>query len=87
MPFHGNLVFVHALTILKRVGDIQNNSEPIEVYKLTAYSRLAPLGIFPPPPAVKASLSGTKETARTKTTKMRKPLEFIVDDVYVSVFP
>ena len=47
---------------------------------LTSYSRLAPRGIFPPPPAVKASLSGTKETARTKIARTRRTLEFIFGD-------
>ena len=47
---------------------------------------MAARGIFPPPPAVKASLSGTKETARTKTAITRTTLEFILEEVNVSSF-
>ena len=50
------------------------------IENLTSYSRFAPRGIFPPPPAVKASLSGTKETATTKMARTRRTLEFIFGD-------
>ncbi|KAJ7348795.1 hypothetical protein OS493_039007, partial [Desmophyllum pertusum] len=36
---------------------------------------------FPPPPAVKALLSVTKETARSKNSKNRRTLAFIVDEI------
>lgn len=51
--------------------------------QLTSFSRfLNPPGRFPPPPAVKASLSVTKELARSKSAKSSITLVFILGEVY-----
>lgn len=50
--------------------------------ELTSFSRFPNPGRFPPPPAVKASLSVTKEPARSKSTKTSRTLVFILDEGY-----
>lgn len=50
--------------------------------ELTSSSRFPNPGRFPPPPAVKASLSVTKEPARSKSAKTSRTLVFILDEGY-----